>query len=148
MKRTARLGVGAKSLARRSTFAAKPKRLERRRRPPVDRRSTADFKAAAAAQLGCAVCGRTIDMATGYEIPWVAHHVLERQELRRLGAHEWDPRDALRLCDPIADTCHGRHHSGERRIRRSELRPENIAYVLEVLGREAGEAYLERRYPD
>ncbi len=86
----------------------------------------------------CAGCGKA---------PWAmyggylrAHHVVYRQHLP--AGYEWDPRNAMPLCDP----CHERHHSRSRPIPFSALTEEHVGFAREVLG-EFADDYLVRRYP-
>lgn len=91
-------------------------------------------------QRACAVCG-----ATG---EFDAHHVVERQELRRRGLPEWDTRNALRLCQilgAVGGNCHSGQSTGLRRVRLDQLRDENLEYAFEALGAFAY-FYLRRRY--
>jgi hypothetical protein len=72
---------------------------------------------------------------------WDAHHVVYKQELRRMGVFIWEPRDALRICD----TCHERHHKRHRPIPIVALRDCNIDYAFEIMGIRAYN-YLTRHY--
>lgn len=104
----------------------------------------ASFYLEAQSQKVCAVCGEVS--------VFDAHHVVERQELRKLKLPEWDTRGALRLCtsDPrkmtiIGNQCHGGHTGGSRRVRLVELTDDNVSYAFEALGPYAY-FYLLRRY--
>lgn len=78
-----------------------------------------------------------------------AHHVVEKQKLRQLGipkADRYDTRNALRLCDELADNnCHGGQTSQLRKVPLEKLTDDNLAYAAEVLG-PAAPGYLRRRY--
>lgn len=87
-------------------------------------------------QKCCAECD-----ATG---EFDAHHVIERQWLRRQGLPEWDTRNALRLC-PLTGGCHGGQTSKLHKIQLTNLLDENIAYAFEVMGA-AAYFYLRRHY--
>jgi hypothetical protein len=96
------------------------------------------FHAAARYQRVCAV------ESCGSGGAFHAHHVVERQRLKRLGLEEMDPRNALRLCL----RCHMQHEfagPGKVDIALSELTDENIEYAFEVLGLVAA-VYLESHY--
>lgn len=96
-----------------------------------------DFWEAARQQLLCAQC----DRATRN---WDAHHVIEKQELRRRGFDEWDPRNALRLCSgPLS--CHAQHTGAAKRVDLKNLTDENLDYAFWALGAYAYD-YLHRRY--
>lgn len=99
-----------------------------------------EFWAAARAQRACAGCG----VITG---GWDAHHVVERQELKRRHEPQFDARNALRLCNERApgENCHGAHTSAMRRVKLTDLRVENLDYAFEILGPFAHD-YLARRY--
>jgi 5-methylcytosine-specific restriction endonuclease McrA len=73
------------------------------------------------------------------------HHVVYRQEVRRLGGDVWDPDNALTLCNG----CHSSHHNrGALVVPLSALRDENYAFAVALMG--AGPAYgdvpLDRTY--
>ena len=70
------------------------------------------------------------------------HHAVYRQQVRRHGGDEWDPRNALLLCD----SCHLRHHNRCPALPATVLRSENIAFAVELLGAPAAYEYLRRRY--
>lgn len=78
--------------------------------------------------------------------PFMAHHVLTAQELRRLRAPEYSPDDALRVCAHTADSCHERHHSGQERIALADLRDENIAFAARWMGEGYAYSWLTRYY--
>ena len=82
---------------------------------------------------GCASCGGRIGL--------VLHHIVYRQHVRRASGDEWDPRNALALCDP----CHASHHSRQRVLPATLLPREALAFASELLG-EAAENYLARYY--
>lgn len=89
----------------------------------------------------CAHCGRI-------KGAWQAHHVVFRQTCRREGAPEWSPDDAIRVCAGAPDRCHEREHSGQERLKCSDLRDENIAFAVRWLGPGAAFNYLVRYYED
>lgn len=129
--RRSRLGAGAKSLERGSTF-----RRPRSKTPPAGARrrekTSADWRAATRAAR-CAVCGNPAHQG---------HHVIEKQVLRREGlAHLlWDLRNLLPLCAH----CHELHHNASRRVPWAALRLENVEFAQEV-----GLLYrLRRMYPN
>lgn len=106
--------------------------------PPVSNSSS--FHLEARSQRVCAVCQK----ATVFE----AHHVVEKQELRRRGEPKFDTRNALRLCKPLhGKNCHSRHTTGTRRVKVSELTVDNLDYAFEVLGAYAYD-YLRSFYAD
>lgn len=86
--------------------------------------------------LPCAVCDRWV--ASTME----AHHVVEKQELKRRGLALYDQRNALALCG----SCHEGHTNASERVPFRKLSAENVAYAFEVLGEFASD-YLKRRYP-
>lgn len=90
-------------------------------------------------QGACAHCGRI-------KGDWQAHHIVFRQRCRREGAPQWSPDDAVRVCSGAADRCHEREHSGQERLRTSDLRDENIAFAARWLGPGAAFNYLTRYY--
>lgn len=69
------------------------------------------------------------------------HHVVYRQHVRREGGDEWDPRNALPLCD----SCHSRHHRRSRVIALSVLPASALEFASELLGAYAFD-YLRRYY--
>jgi hypothetical protein len=102
---------------------------------PTSVNNPESFRAEAKWQGVCAV--------TGKGGAFQAHHVVERQELKRRGLPEWDPRNALRL----APRAHDRHTLAVRRVKTKELTDDNIEYAFEVLG-DAAQDYLRRYYDD
>lgn len=80
---------------------------------------------------------------------WQPHHVVYRQECRRRGAPEWDPRNVLRVCIVPITGCHYRHHDGTQGtpITTAKLTDDNIEFAFEVLGVYAVD-YLRRHYDD
>lgn len=84
----------------------------------------------------CAVCDRWVVSTME------AHHVVEKQELKRRGLPLYDQRNALPLCG----SCHEGHTNASQRVPFRKLRAENVAYAFEVLGEFASD-YLGRRYP-
>lgn len=69
------------------------------------------------------------------------HHVLYRQQLRRLRADASDPRSVV----PVAFRCHGDHHSGARRLPLAVLPDAAFDFALEAMGAACYD-YLLRRY--
>lgn len=69
------------------------------------------------------------------------HHVITRNHIEDYGGDIADPRDALGLCE----LHHSRHHKKKRRIRRSELRKENLEFARELMGPYADD-HLARHY--
>lgn len=105
-----------------------------RRLTAEERADAAAFKAAATgAQCGC--CGLMPMFSCS------AHHVVEKQELKRRGLPLYDVRNVF----PICQDCHMNAHS-TRPIPYRKLPPRSIAYAYEVLGDYAGD-YLRRKYP-
>lgn len=77
---------------------------------------------------------------------WEAHHVVKRQTCRKVGAPEWDPRNALRLKRSI-------HRNGLAEGRLSTVQTKNlldcnIEFAVEVLGVGPALVYLRRYYDD
>lgn len=70
------------------------------------------------------------------------HHVVYRQEVRREGGDELDPRNALTLCTRH----HDRHHTRQEPVSLLVLRDENYAFARELLGSARAYEYLRRRY--
>lgn len=70
------------------------------------------------------------------------HHVVYEQHVRRAGGDPFDPDDSLTVCF----SCHMAHHHGvDRRIRVSQLRPENLAFARALFG-EYADDYIARYY--
>lgn len=114
------------------------KRSGRKRLSEEELLAAGVFWDAARMQTVCAECGKGGNFD--------AHHVIERQELRSRGLDEWDPDNALRLCDPAATPgCHGNHTTASKRVRLVRLTDRNIDYAFRVLGPFAYD-YLKRRY--
>lgn len=138
MKRTTlkrKTELKRKSRPNRMSMRQKMRARTRRDAEPGKRTPEAhDFWLAALAQGCCAVTGYT-----GRD--WQAHHVVERQELRRRRENEWDPRGALRLERRV----HERHTDAVRRVPLRCLTDENIAYAIELMGVGA-HPYLKRYY--
>lgn len=95
-------------------------------------------------QRVCARCGSSQH--------WDAHHVVEKQWLKANGfspIEQYDPDNALRLCDELSDNdCHGKHTRGVRnkhRLHLHNLTDRNLAYAFRVMGPAAG-SYLRRKY--
>jgi ribosomal protein L37AE/L43A len=80
----------------------------------------------------CASCGRR-----GRH----AHHVVYKQDLRRLGKPLWDVDNALALCPK----CHELHHKRIKVISVECLTDKNIEYAFRELGAYAYD-YLKRKY--
>jgi hypothetical protein len=91
-------------------------------------------------QRRCAACGAE-------DRPFHAHHVVDRQELKRRGAPIFDPRNALRLCDDIERNrrCHLNFEYAGLPVALTALTDDNIAFAFEVLGDFAPD-YLRERY--
>lgn len=81
----------------------------------------------------CALCPTTHGITP--------HHVVYRQHVRRAGGDEWDPRNALPLCEG----CHARHHQRVRVIVVGELPASAVEFANELLGEAAG-GYFARYY--
>jgi hypothetical protein len=101
------------------------------------------FHNAARFQRVCRECGKSKG-PNGGEIPWDAHHVVEKQKLKAIGRTDllWDPRNAMRLCK---HPCHARHTNASQRVKLSALSNDNFAFAFEVLGAAAYD-YLGERY--
>lgn len=115
------------------------KRSAMKRRPlavtsPEEKAQKAAFRAEARFQRCCQVCG-SIER-------WDAHHVIERQYLRINGFFQWDPADALRVCD----NCHRPHTLRVKPIPLTALTDRNIDYAIDLLGAEKAVAYLHDNY--
>lgn len=93
------------------------------------------FRAEARYQGRCAVCGSDGDFD--------AHHVVERQELRRRGLDQFPIGNSLRLCK--RGRCHDRHTSALARVPLTALTEGNLDYAFGALGAYAYD-YLARRY--
>jgi hypothetical protein len=102
----------------------------------------AAFKDEARFQKVCAVGDGDCDDPTG---PWHPHHVVYEQHVVSVDPRlRHDPDNALR----VTVSCHGPHHSGQRRIRTRELRDENINFAVRLLGAGKAVNYLRRYYND
>lgn len=108
-------------------------RLDRKPPTPPNRDGAQRWYAALRGIRGCASCGGRIGL--------VLHHVVYRQHVRARGGDEWDPRNALALCDP----CHAAHHRRGRVLPVSLLPAAALIFASELLG-EAAENYLARYY--
>lgn len=87
-------------------------------------------------QRGCAHCGATGDFH--------AHHVVDKQTLRRAGLPLHDTRNALRLCH----RCHMQFEwagPGKVQVVIADLTQQNLCYIWAVMGA-AGAMYLAREY--
>lgn len=98
----------------------------------------------AQSQRCCAVCHSIA--------PWHAHHVVDKQVLKRQGLQRnelYDTRNALRLCQMVgvSNRCHFQHENRRRLVKTSELLDQNIEYAFEVLGSYAP-YYLRDEYDD
>lgn len=91
------------------------------------------FAGAAMKQRCCAVCGQ------GGQFD--AHHVVEKQYLKKNKLPLWDERNALRLCT----RCHHQHTVRSKKVPLGALTQENIDYAVLLLGDYASD-YLTRRY--
>lgn len=69
------------------------------------------------------------------------HHVVAAQHVDNYGGDLEDGRNCLGLCE----LCHTRHEKAVRRVRGSELRPENLEFAREMY-LEYAEDYLARYY--
>ncbi len=96
--------------------------------------NAASFHAEGQYQLCCANCA-----STG---PWDTHHVVQRQRLRRGGAPQCSPDDALRVCS----ACHERHTNHVELLPLRCLRDENIAFAERWLGAGPAYEYFTRYY--
>jgi len=111
------------------------------------------FKLEARFQRVCANCG-----GVG---PFHAHHVVDKQTLRRQGLEKnqlYDTRNALRLCEGLTTKrCHFQHENLKLRdpwgkvttgkLRTTKLLDDNIEYAFEVLGAYAVD-FLRQEYDD
>jgi hypothetical protein len=82
--------------------------------------------------------------------PFDAHHVVDKQTLRRQGLQRndlYDTRNALRLCSRFGNNCHFQHENRRRIVKTGELLDRNIEYAWEVLGSYAVD-FLRREYDD
>jgi hypothetical protein len=98
------------------------------------------FRLEAQSQRVCANCGRSGSFD--------AHHVVEKQELKKRGLPRYDTRGALRLCTPLwgsGGNCHGGQTSKLRKIPLAKLLDVNVEYAFEVMGASAY-FYLRRHY--
>jgi 5-methylcytosine-specific restriction endonuclease McrA len=84
----------------------------------------------------CAACS-----GPGGQMGIVLHHVVYRQHVRRAGGDEWDPRNALPLCN----SCHSLHHHRSRILPIALLPDAALAFAGDLLG-DAAENYLARYY--
>lgn len=96
------------------------------------------FAVEAQAMLVCAVCHTAR--------PWQAHHVVQKQRLRRERAPLYSPDIALRVCAGRADCCHERHTTHQAVIPLGALRDQNIAFAARWLGPGPAYEYLTRYY--
>jgi 5-methylcytosine-specific restriction endonuclease McrA len=116
------------------TGAANPN-LRHRRRSGVQNRQ-GERRWYAGRHKRCALCG-----GPGGELGIVLHHVVYRQHVRVERGDEWDPRNAMPLCN----SCHMSHHRRGRVIPLSKLPDLAYEFAGELLGRAAYD-YLARRY--
>ena len=97
------LGPGRKSIERGSTF----KRKTGRRMPTIEK------VAMARAQQWKEPLRGGICEAPDCDHPAEhAHHIIEKAQLKKIGADLWDPRNRLAIC---AD-CHANHHNASHRL--------------------------------
>jgi hypothetical protein len=129
--------LGRKTPLKRTT-PIKRARLRPGRRVHPDREAKLAFQRAAQQQLACMNPACPCPSA-----PWNAHHIVYRQHLRALGADEWPPELALRLCTD----CHDRYHARSLRLTADMLPPTAVAFAVRLLGAERAAAYLDRYYP-
>lgn len=102
---------------------------------PIDNDPHAFWQEARYQRL-CAVCG--------HGGSFHAHHVYPRDKLKRMGAPEWDTRNALRLCE----LCHMQFEwagAGKVEIVTSQLKQQNLCYLWELLNVGAY-VFLDREY--
>lgn len=143
MKRS-RLGVGAKSLERGSTFENRGGGLAHRaRRPDPFVIATKREWVRYARSHRCAVCGSRLAL-TG-------HHILPLRHLKALGIppDDWyDVRNCLPLCmDPSPGRCHELHESHMHRVPRDVVL-RRAPRVIEF-AEEHGLVWLfDREYPE
>lgn len=84
----------------------------------------------------CAVCGGTTRLTQ--------HHVVYEQHVVARGGDPFDPRNSLTVCFG----CHmGHHHGIDRRIKRSLLTPDHLAFATELFDAWAPD-YFARYYAD
>lgn len=76
---------------------------------------------------------------------FAAHHVVYKQHIKEHDKSKiWDPRNALRLCHR---PCHlTSQHQKNAPVPVSALRPENIEFMVELMGRDRALNYLRRYY--
>ncbi len=67
------------------------------------------------------------------------HHIVSRQECRKHGVPEWDPRNGV----PVSERRHARHHSRVEPLHRAELPDEIYAFLAEY---PALQPYFNRMY--
>lgn len=72
----------------------------------------------------------------------VLHHIVYRQHVRVAGGDEWDPRNALTMCD----SCHMSHHRRGRVLPLAALPDSAFAFAAGTLGAGPAYEYLRRRY--
>lgn len=103
----------------------------------------ASFRLEAKYQGICVECG-----AGG---PFHAHHVVDKQTLRKYGFRGnglYDTRNAMRLCRNLdGKNCHLQFENCRIKIRTTKLSDDNIEYAFEALGVYAYD-YLRREYDD
>lgn len=97
----------------------------------------------AQSQRVCASCGNVG--------PFHAHHVVDKQALKREGLKRnqlYDTRNALRLCEGImTKRCHFQFENRRITLATGKLLDANIEYAWEVLGPYSVD-YLRREYDD
>lgn len=78
---------------------------------------------------------------------WHAHHVVYEQIVMRYSPElKYDPRNAMRLCNPV---CHfDRQHNAGDRVPMSVVRDETIAFAVEVIGEGQTINFFQRYYGD
>lgn len=72
----------------------------------------------------------------------VLHHVSYRQVVARESGDEWDPRNALTLCQ----SCHASHHKGGRVLPLALLPDSAFEFAADTFGPGPGYELLRRRY--
>lgn len=73
--------------------------------------------------------------------PWERHHVVEAQEVKRLGLPRWNTMNVLRLCSE----CHQRHTQHVALVPLENLRNVNYQYAFMHMGSRAYN-YMRRHY--
>lgn len=90
-----------------------------------------------AARKRCSACGGR-GAARGITL----HHVVYRQHLRSEHGDEWDPRNAMPLCN----SCHMSHHRRGRVLAITKLPASSLTFAADLFGVERAVAYFRRYY--